>query len=227
LTKKHLLPHMLVGFTKNEAIGQKAHKLLKTKSVQPLESIEAALQQDGKRVGELIHQTKLGRELYIQSYWLAKFGKNHRIMEIFESNVDVTERKSSERLAAIGATAGMVGHDIRNPLQTITGEVFLARDALKKLPDTPFKGNMVESLDIIDEQMTYVNKIVSDLQDYAKPLYPKLEEVDLRCIVETVLMSINHSQTYAVNTLTSIFQFKMIPVYCQLIKPICSGSSRI
>ncbi len=45
---------------------------------------------------------------------------------------DVTDRKNiekqlqeKERLAAIGATAGMVGHDIRNPLQAITGDVYL------------------------------------------------------------------------------------------------------
>jgi len=35
--------------------------------------------------------------------------------------------KDSERLAAIGATAGMVGHDIRNPLQAITGDLYLAK----------------------------------------------------------------------------------------------------
>ena len=35
--------------------------------------------------------------------------------------------KDAERLAAIGATAGMVGHDIRNPLQAITSDVFLAK----------------------------------------------------------------------------------------------------
>jgi hypothetical protein len=33
--------------------------------------------------------------------------------------------KNSERLAAIGQTAGMVGHDIRNPLQAITSELYL------------------------------------------------------------------------------------------------------
>ena len=38
--------------------------------------------------------------------------------------------KDSERLAAIGATAGMVGHDIRNPLQAITGDVYLAKTEL-------------------------------------------------------------------------------------------------
>ena len=38
--------------------------------------------------------------------------------------------KDSERLAAIGATAGMVGHDIRNPLQAITGDLYLAKTEL-------------------------------------------------------------------------------------------------
>ena len=33
--------------------------------------------------------------------------------------------RDSERLAAIGATAGMVGHDIRNPLQAMTGDIYL------------------------------------------------------------------------------------------------------
>ena len=42
--------------------------------------------------------------------------------------IERTEKlKSAERLIAIGETAGMVGHDIRNPLQAITGDVFLVK----------------------------------------------------------------------------------------------------
>ena len=74
------------------------------------------------------------------------------IIEIFESNVDITERKNAERLAAIGATAGMVGHDIRNPLQTIAGEVYLAKSALKNYLTAKCKASIKESLDIIEEQ---------------------------------------------------------------------------
>ena len=33
--------------------------------------------------------------------------------------------KDAERLAAIGQTAGMIGHDIRNPLQAIAGDLYL------------------------------------------------------------------------------------------------------
>ncbi len=54
--------------------------------------------------------------------------------------------KDSERLAAIGATAGMVGHDIRNPLQAITGDVYLAKTELVSIPESDEKKNALESL---------------------------------------------------------------------------------
>jgi PAS domain S-box-containing protein len=114
---------------------------------------------------------------------------------------NITERKSlekqvkdKERLAAIGATAAMVGHDIRNPLQTVTNELYLAREEMKMMPDGESKANMGESLDAIQEQTLYVSKIVADLQDYAKPLAPKLEMVDLESIIQAVLSSVDIDQ---------------------------------
>ena len=74
--------------------------------------------------------------------------------------------KDAERLAAIGATAGMVGHDIRNPLQAITGDLFLAKSELSELPENDNKSNAIESLDEIQNNIDYINKIVADLQDY-------------------------------------------------------------
>ena len=47
--------------------------------------------------------------------------------------------KDSERLAAIGATAGMVGHDIRNPLQAIISDVYLAKTELASIPESERK----------------------------------------------------------------------------------------
>ena len=69
---------------------------------------------------------------------------NSRMLEMLEENEKelkahsehlealVEERteklRDAERMAAIGETAGMVGHDIRNPLQSITGELYLAKN---------------------------------------------------------------------------------------------------
>jgi len=93
----------------------------------------------------------------------------------------------AERLAAIGATAGMVGHDIRNPLQSITSDVYLANCELAALPESEQKNNIKESLDEIGKAVNYVNKIIADLQDFARPLTPFLQETDLKELVEDLM----------------------------------------
>ena len=95
-----------------------------------------------------------------------------------------------ERLAAIGETAGMVGHDIRNPLQTIVSELFLANQAMKEVPEDRVKTDALESIANVQEQVDYINKIVSDLQDFAKPLKPELKEINLSEFVASFINTI-------------------------------------
>ena len=209
----------LYGWTKEEAIGQITHNLFKTQLPQPLEEILAKLKADGEWSGEIVHTSKNGDKLVVQSFWLAKFDADGEIFEMLESNVDITQRtelqakleesairleeyanqmeslanqraaklKDAERLAAIGATAGMVGHDIRNPLQAITNDVYLAMTELTSLPDSEEKKDALESMVEIEKNIDYINKIVQDLQDYARPLNPKIEESDLKSIIEAFI----------------------------------------
>ena len=107
------------------------------------------------------------------------------------ANKRAAQLKDSERLAAIGATAGMVGHDIRNPLQAITGDIYLAKSELDGLPDSEEKKAILESLIETEKNIDYINKIVQDLQDYARPLNPKIEESDLKLIVESLIAKSN------------------------------------
>ncbi len=95
--------------------------------------------------------------------------------------------KDAERLAAIGATAGMVGHDIRNPLQAIIGDVYLAKTELESYPEGDCKKNTLESLMEIEKNISYINKIVQDLQDYARPLNPVVVETNLQVLVEDLV----------------------------------------
>jgi len=95
--------------------------------------------------------------------------------------------QEKERLAAIGATAGMVGHDIRNPLQAITSDVYLAKTDLASIPESEEKHNIQENLTEIEKNINYINKIVQDLQDYARPLNPNPGEADLKLIIEKLL----------------------------------------
>jgi PAS domain S-box-containing protein len=99
--------------------------------------------------------------------------------------------QEKERLAAIGQTAGMVGHDLRNPLQTIISELYLAETELKEMPQGQRKATLQESLDSIGEQVGYMDKIVSDLQTFVKPVKPNAQVVKLKPLVEGLLVQTN------------------------------------
>jgi signal transduction histidine kinase len=94
---------------------------------------------------------------------------------------DLNERKKSERFVVIGQTAGMVGHDIRNPLQAITSDLYLIEDELKNNPDCTSE-DIAESIASINENIAYINKIVSDLQDYTRTLTINPSDVNLKAL---------------------------------------------
>jgi phosphoglycerate-specific signal transduction histidine kinase len=54
--------------------------------------------------------------------------------------------EDAERLAVVGQTADMVGHDIRKPLQAIVSATYLAKKDLAALPKSKIKENIVESM---------------------------------------------------------------------------------
>ena len=58
------------------------------------------------------------------------------------------------------------------------------------MPEGEEKKRKGESLDLIDEQLSYVDKIVSDLQDYARPLKPKMEEVNIKQILDPIISTV-------------------------------------
>jgi signal transduction histidine kinase len=97
--------------------------------------------------------------------------------------------RDAERLATIGATAGMVGHDIRNPLQAITGDLYLTKIDVATLPDDQTKRSMQESLEAIEQNIDYIDKIVADLQDYARPIKPIIKKMELETIVKLLIKS--------------------------------------
>jgi signal transduction histidine kinase len=85
---------------------------------------------------------------------------------ILEVDIDITERVNlekqlmdKERLVTIGATAGMVGHDIRNPLQAIAGDLCLSKSDLAAMPECEEKEGLKESLVEIEKNVEYIEKL--------------------------------------------------------------------
>lgn len=88
----------MYGWTKAEALGRKTYDLLLTRSPEGLDEINREISTTGKWSGELAHRARNGREVIVQSSWLAKFDAKGGIIEILECNNDVSERKKAEKL---------------------------------------------------------------------------------------------------------------------------------
>ena len=74
----------------------------------------------------------------------------------------------SERLAAIGELASMVGHDLRNPLQSIENAAYYLNSELSnRSASVPISQKIMEMLKVINDSIDYADKIILDLQDFS------------------------------------------------------------
>jgi PAS domain S-box-containing protein len=115
------------------------------------------------------------------------------------ANERAKQLKENMRLVAIGQTAGMVGHDIRNPLQAIVGELYMVREEVFSMPSGEAKKNIQESIACIEENLFYIDKIVADLQDYTKPLKPNKEKINVEKAIEEALLIVAIPSNLQVN----------------------------
>jgi PAS domain S-box-containing protein len=105
------------------------------------------------------------------------------------------ELVKSERLAAIGELAGMVGHDLRNPLTGIKNSAYF----MKKKGSNISPNQAMEMLDTIDKCVNYSNKIVNDLLDYSKEVHLELREESLRKLLTESLALLDVSEKVQVS----------------------------
>src|SRR5690554_7068410 len=110
-------------------------KVLKTKKPQIF--VDGLVVNGKKRVIEnRIYPSKTGLAVFTKDITQQKMLQDklseytQRLEELVK--IRTVKLKAAERLATIGETAGMVGHDIRNPLQAIAGELYLAKTEDRK-----------------------------------------------------------------------------------------------
>jgi PAS domain S-box-containing protein len=132
----------------------------------------------------------------------------------------------AERMAGIGETAAMVGHDLRNPLQVMANILYLANKSLAALPAEgkkfAEKRNIEELMATVGEQLRYMNKIVNDLQDYARPIEPNLVETNLHQLIQDTLSTMTIPQNVRVSILKED-KFPLLIVDPALMKRVFSN----
>jgi len=90
----------------------------------------------------------------------------------------------AEHLAAIGETASMVAHDLRNPLQGIITAAHILKD--ERLTGDEKK----EMIQLIEGSVAYAEATVRDLLDYSRELHLVCVEASPRDLVQSALQAV-------------------------------------
>jgi len=121
-------------------------------------------------------------------------------LELYSKHLEelVEERtrqlRDAQRFAVIGELSTMIGHDMRNPLQVITNMNYLLTRKITKMdPDEAailHKHGIPDLFSRIGSETQYLNKIVSDLQNYAREVNLTLVLTDPGMFLDELLGSI-------------------------------------
>jgi PAS domain S-box-containing protein len=144
----------LYGWTAEEAIGKRAHELLRSVFPAPIEEIHAELLRSGRWDGELEKTRADGSQVVVASRWSLRRDEQGHPAAVLETNNDVTERKRRDKeirilneelgkrtaeLEAINkeleAFAYSISHDLRAPLRHMAGFTQLLQKSTAKLLD--------------------------------------------------------------------------------------------
>ncbi len=142
---------------------------------------------------ELDFKTKFGEKKNVLLSGSVVRSRNRKVVGLTCIIHDITRRKEmeqrlvkAERLASIGELAGMVGHDLRNPLQGIKNAIYL----IKTNADSRLTEEERDMIELIDADIDRSNKIVNDLLDYSREIKLELRETTPKALVVNLFSSL-------------------------------------
>jgi len=95
-----------------------------------------------------------------------------------------SEVERSQRLAAVGSLAAGVAHEIRNPLSSLKGFATYFRQRYGGVPDD------VKIADIMIQEVDRLNRVISELLEFSRPMELKRTKADLAGLVRHTLGTI-------------------------------------
>jgi two-component system CheB/CheR fusion protein len=166
------------GFTRDQALGRKAHELLL--AAPALESYREELSRQGHWTGELVHTRRDGQKIIVESRMVVVTDTEGRRL-VVQADRAITERKESERILRRLADdlvaadrnkdefLAMLGHELRTPLAPLRNVVSLLRS------DAVSRAEKGRALDIMERQISTMVRLIDDLLDVSRVTLSQIE----------------------------------------------------
>ncbi|MDH5638825.1 MAG: ATP-binding protein [Nitrospinota bacterium] len=176
------------GYDKEELIGQPLLSILNAQRIGKRETRRSIMGIHQTYEMEIVDKKGTAHKVVVKSSPLEEDGNIVGVMGIIR---DITELerlerklKDEERLASLGRLATGIAHEIRNPLSSVKMNLSILKKRLSP------KGVDVEHFEIAQEEVFHLEKIVSELLDYAKPIKLDLQICDLTQLMDVAISAV-------------------------------------
>jgi PAS domain S-box-containing protein len=212
----------LYGWSREEMLGKDMHGILNTVFPVPRDQVEAALRERGSWQGHLTQKTKNGAEIIVA----CRKTVNDEGNAVLEVGRDITAQlraeealREAERLAAMGRVAGIIAHEINNPLAAITNIFYLLRNHPSLDPDAQRFAEQAEQE--LDRVSHITRQTLSFYRESKQPISVHLSELidSVLALQEGALQSghIKVKKKYATSSLVRGFPVELRQVFLNLI----------
>jgi PAS domain S-box-containing protein len=174
-----------IGKPRGEMLGRQPGEIFSRESVLGRTILDAFASREPVAQNEI--EDAQGRHIQISLDFIEEHGERIGALLTLRDAESVhrieDEIELSRRLSAIGRLTSGVAHEVKNPINAIVVHLEVLRQKMKEIdPDTR------RHVDVISSEIQRLDRVVQTLVDFTRPVELRLSEMDLRKVVEDVVI---------------------------------------
>jgi PAS domain S-box-containing protein len=177
----------LYGCGREEVLGKNLDQVLPTTFPAAPEEVASTLISAGQWEGTVRRRHKGGQEICVALRKILQHSDGAGAGAVLEMGHDISAQlqaeealRQSERLAAIGRLAGVIAHEINNPLETIANALFLVRS------HPSLKGEAQRFARIAEEEVARIQHITQQTLSFYRESRTRIS-VSIQTVLDDVL----------------------------------------